>query len=222
MSPLTFAAALAFVAVGCGAQGVSLGSEEPCVVDAKLLAAQQRSPSAPLPACAGIGQNQLVNHGMESPAVAAVNDCPTDFCQVEATRVSGWRTTSEAQVIELWTDGYLGVPAGEGAQLVELDAETPDTLYQDVVLSPGEPVYWSVLHRGRLGDETIEVLLGPPESPVSQGTFTSSDQDWQEHSGLYEVGNEETVTRFSLASRTGTTQGNLVDHAVLAPVLAAP
>jgi hypothetical protein len=218
MRPLTFVAALALVVLGCGAQGVSLGSEEACVLDAELAAAQESSADASLPACAVIGRNQLVNQGLESPAVASVSDCPTAFCQVAASQVWGWRTTSETQVMELWTDGYLGVPAAEGGQFVELDANTPDTIYQDLVLTPGEPVYWSVLHRGRLGDETIEVLLGPPESPVSQGSFTSSDQDWQEHSGIYRVGNDETVTRFSLASRSGTSEGNLVDNAVLAPI----
>ncbi len=218
MKRLTFAAALALVELGCGMQGVSVGSEAACEPDAKLLAAQERSPETALPACAVIGPNQLVNYGMESPSVSSIGNCPTDFCQVEAIDVSGWRTTSDTQVIELWTDGYWGVPAPEGAQFVELDADGPDTLYQDVVLTPGEPVYWSVLHRGRLGEETIEVLLGPPESPVSQGSFTSSTQDWQEHSGIYRVGDDEVVTRLSLASRTGTTQGNLVDAAVLAPI----
>jgi hypothetical protein len=217
MSPLTFVAPLALVALACGAEGVSLGSEEACVRDAKLVAAQERSEGTSLPACAGIGRNQLVNYGMESPPLASVNDC-TDFCQVGATQVAGWRTTSEAQLIEIWTDEYWGVGAPEGTQFVELDAQTPDTLYQDVVLTPGEPVYWSVLHRGRLGKESIEVFLGPPESPISQGLFTSSDQDWQEHDGIYRVGNDETVTRLSLKSRSGTTQGNLVDHAVLAPI----
>lgn len=218
MSPRPFVAALALVALGCGAQGVSVGSEEACVLDARLVAAEERSAGASLPACAAIGPNQLVNHDMESPILTAVSDCQRNFCQVGATQVSGWRTTSEGQVIEIWTDGYEGVPAAEGTQFVELDAETPDTLYQDVVLTPGEPVYWSVLHRGRLGDETIEVFLGPRERPVSQGSFTSSDQDWQEYSGIYLVDADETVTRFSLASRSGTTQGNLVDHAVLAPI----
>ncbi len=218
MSPRSFVAMLAFVALGCEAQGVSLGREDACALDARLAAAQERSPGVPLPACAALGRNQLVNHGMESPAVASVNDCPRDFCQVEATQVSGWRTTGQAQVIELWTDGYLGVPAAEGTQFVELDAETPDTLYQDVVLAPGEPVYWSVSHRGRLAEESLEVLLGPPESPVSQGSFTTSDRAWQEYSGIYRVGDDETVTRFALASRSGTTQGNLVDQAVLAPI----
>jgi len=163
-----------------------------------------------------------VNHGMESPTLASQSDCGADFCQVPATEVSGWRTTGEAQVIEVWTDGYWGVPAPEGAQFVELDAQTPDTLYQDLVLAPGEPVYWSVLHRGRLGEETIEISLGPPGEPTSQGSFTSSERDWQEHSGIYLVGDEETVTRFAIASRTGTTQGNLIDRATLAPIESAP
>jgi len=217
MSPFTFLATLALLALGCGSQGVSLGSEEACMPDPKLAAAQERFADVSVPACAAIGQNQLVNPGMESPPLSAISEC-ADFCQVKATQVWGWRTTSETQVIEVWSDGYWGVPAAEGSQFVELDADTPDTLYQDVVLTPGKPVYWSVLHRGRLGTETVEVLLGPPERPISQGVFESTEEDWQEHSGVYLVGKNELVTRFSLASRSGTTQGNLVDHAVLAPI----
>jgi hypothetical protein len=218
MSPRAFVVALAFVALACGVQGVSLGSEEACAVEAGLVEAQEASGTALLPACATIGQNQLVNYGMESPRLSSISDCSMEFCQVGAIQVSGWRTTSESQVIELWADGYWGVPAPEGAQFVELDASTPDTLYQDLVLAPRELVYWSVRHRGRLGDESIEVLLGPPDSPRSQGVFTSSDQDWREYSGIYRVGGDEAVTRFSLASRTGTTEGNLIDDAVLAPI----
>lgn len=218
MTARTFVTALALVALGCGSRGVSLGSEEACVVDAQLTAAQESSGALSLPACATIGPNQLVNHGMESPPLGAVGGCVTDFCQITAPRVPGWRTTSEAQVIEVWMHGHWGVPASEGTQFVELDADTPDTLYQDVVLTPNELVYWAVLHRGRLGDERIEVFVGPPEAPHSQGSFTSSEQDWQRHSGIYRVGSEETVTRLSLASRSGTTEGNLVDDAVLAPI----
>lgn len=218
MSRLAFIAALASVAVGCGDRGVSLGSEEACGLDPKLAAAQASTGTEWLPACATIGPNQLVNFGLESPVISTVSNCPRNFCQVGAIRVSGWRTTGEDQVIEVWRDEYLGVPAPEGTQFVELDAESPDTLYQDVVLTPGELVYWSVLHRGRLGSESIEVLLGPPEGPVSQGLFESSDQGWEEHSGIYAVGADETVTRFSLASRSGLTEGNLIDRAELAPI----
>lgn len=221
MSLLKLTAALAFVALGCGAHGVKVGDEAACDVDAKLLGAAENSAGAPLPACATIGRNQLVNDRMESPAIASTSGCTVEFCQVNASQVPGWRTTSEAQVIEVWSNGYLDVPAAEGTQYIELDAQTADTLYQDIVLPPGELVYWSVLHRGRLGDESIEILLGPPESPVSRGLFESSNLEWQEHSGIYQVGTDEMVTRFSLASRTGTNEGNLVDRAVLAPIESA-
>lgn len=218
MMHLFLAAALGVLALSCTPQGVSLGSEEACVLDPKIALAQESYEGEPLPACAAIGPNQLVNQGMENPPVATVSDCQPDFCQVPAAQVWGWRTTSETQVMELWTDGYLGAPAAQGRQFIELDADTPDTIYQDVVLAPGEAVYWSVLHRGRLGEETIEILLGPPESPGSQGSYTSSDRGWQQHSGIYRVAADESVTRFAIASRSGTMEGNLVDDAVLSPI----
>lgn len=221
MRPLALVA-LALLPLGCGGEGVNVGAEEPCAIDESLARAQESAGGTALPTCATIGRNQLVNGNMESPALAALGDCPLDFCQIPAVTFSGWRTTSDAQVVEVWSDGYTGVPAPEGDQFVELDADTPDTLYQDLVLTPGELVYWSVLHRGRLADETIEVFLGAPDRPVSQGAFTSSDRDWQQHDGLYRVASDEDVTRFALASRSGTAEGNLVDRAVLAPIERGP
>jgi hypothetical protein len=209
---------LALFSLGCASRGVSLGSEESCVLDEKLAVAESNPGSAPLPTCATLGQNRLVNDGFESPRLGTVSDCPTSFCQVAVARVPGWRTTGDSQQIELWTDGYEDVPSGEAAQFAELDADTPDTLYQDIVLTPSELVYWAVLHRGRSGMENIEVFLGPPEAPASQGVFTSSTDDWQLHSGIYRLVDGEDVTRFALTSRSGTTEGNLVDAAVLAPI----
>jgi hypothetical protein len=213
---------LALFSLSCASRGVSLGSEESCVPDEKLAVVQNEPGSAPLPTCATLGQNRLVNEGFERPRLGTVSECPATFCQVAVARVPGWRTTGDSQQIELWTDGYEDVPASEGRQFAELDADTPDTLYQDIVLAPTELVYWSVLHRGRLGMESIEIFLGTPESPVSQGIFTSSADEWQLHSGVYRLGEGEEVTRFALASRTGTTEGNLIDAAVLAPVEVGP
>lgn len=209
---------VALFALGCGAQGVSLGSEELCQLDPRVAAARERPGSPEVTACATVGQNRLVNAGFETPPVGLVADCASDFCQVPAAQVSGWRTTSEAQVIELWTDGYTDVPAPAEKQFAELDADTADTLYQDLVLTPGELVYWSVLHRGRAAVETMEVFLGSPESPASQALVTTSTDDWKVYRGLYRVPDDEAVTRFALTSRTGTSEGNLVDDAVLAPL----
>ena len=57
---------------------------------------------------------------------------------------------------------YMGVPAPAGEQYVELDANSPDTLWQTARLAPGAAQYWSFLHRGRNGIESVELSIGPP------------------------------------------------------------
>lgn len=208
--------AMAWLGLGCDARGVSLGTEELCVRDRQLAIAQAKSPDEHVSSCARIGDNRLVNSGFEVPPVI---ECKENFCAFAAAEVPGWQTSSADQVIEIWQDQYRGVPAGAGSQFDELDANSPDTLWQDLELPAGQLMYWSVLHRGRVGIETLEVLIGPPEAPTSQGDFPSGTDAWRLHSGLYRVAEEgEPVTRFALASRTGLAEGNLVDSVVFAPV----
>jgi hypothetical protein len=111
------------------------------------------------------------------------------------------------------------VPAPEGEQFVELDAISTDTLSQDVQLQPGSLMYWSLLHRGRNGVENFELLIGPPDALLSQIELVSPNDGWYPYSGLYRVGPRESTTRLSLASRFGTTEGNLLDAIYFAPVV---
>jgi hypothetical protein len=206
--------AAAASALACDPRGVSVGTEELCVAEPELEVAQANF-KEPVSPCARIGENQLLDAGFEEPPVTCFND---SFCQFTVDEVQGWQTSSAAQVIEVWRDGYLGVPASEGSQFVELDAQSQDTLWQEVALPPGQLVYWSFLHRGRNGVERVEVSIGPPDATVSQGRFASPSDAWYLHSGLYRVGADEVVTRIELASRTGFAEGNLIDAVVLAPV----
>lgn len=211
---------VAWLALGCDARGVSLGTEELCVLDPRLAVAEARAGDERVSTCARIGENQLANAGFETPLIAA---CPTaedgPYCEFPAANVAGWQTSSLDQVIEIWQDQYHGVPAGEGNQFAELDATSPDTLWQDLELAPGQLMYWSFLHHGRNGIESLELLIGPPEAPVSQGVFASDADGWHSYRGLYQVAEDAgKVTRFALASRTGLAEGNLVDAIVFAKV----
>ena len=202
--------------LGCDARGVSLGSEELCILDPRFASLTTNPTGEQLSTCATLGENVLRNAGFESPVVG---DCQGGFfCEFPVADVGGWNTTSDAQVVEIWHDGYHDVPAPDGGQFAELDAMSQDTLSQDVALAPGQLMYWSLLHHGRNGIETMEVLIGPPEAPLSQEVFSSPADAWYTHSGVYRVGPTEKVTRFALRSRTGTMEGNLVDAVVFAPV----
>ena len=206
----------ASVVLGCDARGIRVGTEELCVLDAELRVAQVGSTES-LSSCATIGENQLKNPNFEA------SRCESEFyfCQLPAADTGGWQTTSEAQVIEVWMDGHRGVPAVEGSQFVELDANMADTLWQDVELPPDQLMYWSFLHRGRLGLEDVELQLGPPDAPTLERTFSSPPDAWYQYSGLYRTAADETLTRFALVSRSGKAEGNLVDSIVFAPGLPA-
>jgi len=216
MNRLLSIAALVLGLSACDERGVDVGAEEPCQSDPRLTAAEEHGGAQDLPPCARIGESRIVDGNFESPGVSDCGDGTN--CHVPAPQVPGWDTTGELQLIEIWGDGHLGVPAPEGEQFIELDASAQDTVFQDVALSPGQLMYWSFLHRGRNGLETIELLLGPPDAQTSLGSFDADIGTWTSHSGFYVVGRDETVTRFSLASRSGTKEGNLVDAVVFSPI----
>jgi hypothetical protein len=212
--------AVGWLMLGCDARGVSLGTEELCVLDDQLAVAESNSPDEHVSTCARIGDNLLLNAGFEAPLIST---CPTvesgPYCEFPAADIAGWQTSGLDQVIEIWQDGFRGVPAAEGGQFGELDATSPDTLWQDVELRRGQLMYWSFQHHGRNGIEKLELLIGPPDAPASIGVFSSGVDAWQTQTGLYRVPDDAgRVTRFALASRTGLAEGNLVDAIVFAPV----
>jgi hypothetical protein len=210
-------ALLAIAMLGCEPFGVSLGTQELCIADSRLtdpeLSRQGEAPST----CAVVGDSVLLNAGFEAPVVGACEGGV--FCHFAAADVPAWQTSSSAQLIEIWKDGHRDVPAPQGAQFVELDAISTDTLWQDVQLDPGSLMYWSLLHRGRNGLENFELLIGPPDAPVSQVEIASPNDDWYAYSGLYRAGPGESRTRLSLASRFGTAEGNLLDAIYFAQVV---
>lgn len=205
---------LASLALACDPRGVSLGTEELCVADSELAVAAVESTEA-VSTCARIGKNELLNADFEAPLVMCANG---SYCHFPAAEVEGWQTSSADQLIEIWHDGYLGVPSPAGSQFVELDATSPDTLWQERALLPGQLMYWSFLHHGRNDIESVELRIGPPDAEVSQGVFSSPEDAWYPYRGLYRVGDDEVVTRFALSSRTGIAEGNLIDSVVFAPV----
>ena len=70
---------------------------------------------------------------------------------LDASLVPPWLTTDSANQIEIWGSGFDSVPSAEGAQFVEINANSAGTLYQDVVTTSGEKMTWSLEHRGRSG-----------------------------------------------------------------------
>ncbi|GGS81361.1 isopeptide-forming domain-containing fimbrial protein [Streptomyces cinerochromogenes] len=142
----------------------------------------------------------LVNGSFEQPAVTDYEILP-DASQTQAPkRVPGWLTTASDHRIELWRSGFSGVPAAEGAQFAELNANEVATLYQDLPTTPGSKLYWRLYHRGRLGQDTMALDIGAPGSPVEQRRFTDGNTAWGYYTGTYTVPAGQTTTRFSFRS----------------------
>ncbi|AYN37774.1 DUF11 domain-containing protein [Streptomyces dangxiongensis] len=142
----------------------------------------------------------LVNGSFEEPAVTNYEILP-DSSQTQASkRVPGWLTTASDHMIELWRSGFSGVPAAEGAQFAELNANQVSTLYQDLPTTPGTKLYWRLYHRGRQGEDTMALDIGAPGSLAEQRRFTDGNTAWGYYTGAYTVPAGQTLTRFAFRS----------------------
>ena len=161
----------------------------------------------------------LQNGGFEVPAVPAGM-----FAFFDAVDVPPWQTTDSAGKIEIWGDGFLGVPAAEGAGFAEINANSSGTLYQDVVSTPGETMTWTLQHHGREGDDVMRVLIGDANTAdVASDTgwnyfsvdLTDGVTAWGTHTDEYVVPAGQTCTRFgfrAISTATGNASvGNLLD-----------
>jgi len=142
---------------------------------------------------------------------------PSGWRSFNESDVPGWETTATDNKIEMWTDGFLGVPAQEGRQFFELNATQVAALYQELCLEPGATIYWSVWHRGRKGVDVAQVMIGATtETAEFQATMSDGKTEWGYYSGSYNVpeGQTTTVFKFESVSAAGGNQsvGNLLDN----------
>ena len=158
---------------------------------------------------------QLINGGFEQPIVSGFAFVPND-------KVPGWDNESE-DVIEVWEDGLNDVPAFEGRQFVELNANVYGILFQDVNTCPGQVFNWSIAHRGRFGVDKAVVEVGAPNGPYKLLQTMIDDQNkWGTYQGSYAIPAGQTVTRIRLRSVAAATnspgEGNFVDAFQFIPV----
>jgi len=156
-------------------------------------------------------ESPIVNTGAELPFLAS------GWTLRNEADVPGWETTATDGKIEFWVSGFQGVPAQEGRQFFELNANQVAALYQELCLEPGSTVHWSVWHRGRQGVDVAEVLIGPSvEDAVVQATMSDGNTAWGYYSGSYDVplGQETTFFVFNSVSSAGGNRsiGNFLDN----------
>ncbi|ADB51827.1 hypothetical protein [Conexibacter woesei] len=172
-----------------------------------LLAAAAGSGAADAAVCATA--RGPVNGSFEEPAVGG-------FYQFPEEKVPGWHTTASDHRIELWQSGYNGVPSADGDQFAELAGTEPSELFQDVATTPGETFVYRIFHRGRRGDDTMRIEIGPPGGPPDASrTVTTSNTEWQQVVGVYRVPPELTTTRLGFeavsSASSDPSQGNFID-----------
>ncbi|MFZ4516631.1 MAG: hypothetical protein ACOYN3_10015 [Acidimicrobiia bacterium] len=142
------------------------------------------------------GVYQLENPGFE--AVSLGSDLMRFFPQNE---FPAWSTTAPDGMIEVWQSGFSEVSAAEGSKFIELNANFVAAIYQDVATEPGTVITWSLSHRGRMGTDTMRVLIGKPsQTLVQQSQFSDGTSAWGRHSGTYVVPVGQTCTRFQFES----------------------
>ncbi|MBB4920317.1 hypothetical protein FHS44_007466 [Streptosporangium saharense] len=163
----------------------------------------------------------LINGGFETPPVARVD---WNIPDASTNPTVGWHTTATDHKLEIWNSAN-GVPAAEGNQFAELNANQVSTLYQDVPTVPGTVMTWSLYHRGRLGTDVMRVLIGAPGATTPQNPTGASSPDisdgntaWGHYTGTYVVPAGQTVTRFAFESVSAAggrpTFGNFLDGVV--------
>ncbi|EYF00148.1 DNRLRE domain-containing protein [Chondromyces apiculatus] len=158
----------------------------------------------------------LANGSFELP------DIPDGVYQlIGKAHMPGWETTAPDQVFELWGTGFLGVPAADGGQFAELNANYASTLYQDIATTPGQVYLYRFYHRGRAGNDTLAFSVGAPDAPVQLREVTTGTAAWQLVTGTYTVPAGQTVSRFAFASISSAggngAVGNFLDGIAFTP-----
>lgn len=147
----------------------------------------------------------LINGSFEEP------DYPNNSVNFpDESMVPGWETSASDNIMEFWGGGFNGVPAADGSQFVELNANQVSTLFQDVATTPGQVYFYRFYHRGRLGDDTLALNIGDPAGPlVKIREVTTGNTAWQLVTGVYTVPAGQTMTRFAFesVSSAGGNQG---------------
>jgi gliding motility-associated-like protein/uncharacterized repeat protein (TIGR01451 family) len=153
----------------------------------------------------------IVNESFENPVIPS-----NSYRILHESAIEGWSTTATDGSIELWSDRFLGVPAFDGNQFAELNANQNSALYQNLCLTPGTVMAWSLRHRGRAGVDVMRVRIGADlASATVQATMSDDNDAWGYYSGFYTVPTGQVNTTFifeAVSTATGSLSvGNLID-----------
>jgi gliding motility-associated-like protein/uncharacterized repeat protein (TIGR01451 family) len=151
----------------------------------------------------------ITNESFEDPSV-------NNYSILDESNVPGWFTTATDSRIEIWESGFNGVNSYDGNQHAELNASRSGALYQNLCLTPGTVMNWSLRHRGRDGIDEMQLRIGADiASATVQQTMSSGNTAWVLYSGTYTVpvGQTNTVFMFEAVSTASgsNSSGNFID-----------
>ena len=127
---------------------------------------------------------KIDNGSFEQPTIGGTTS------QLNQNQVPYWSTTATDNKIELlkannyYIPGSVYMEPAVGNQAGELNGEETSTLYQYVKTSGGSQYKWNLYHRGRQGDDTMALVIGPKQKYNPKKTSrTGKDQfmkivDW--------------------------------------------
>ncbi len=147
----------------------------------------------------------LSNGGFEQNVVGS--SC---WVSLNQSLVTEWNTTASDQMIEIWDGLCMGVPAYQGNQFAELNANMVSQLFVTICTPCPGIVNWQFAHRGRAGTDTCALKAGSPGGPYTTiGLFGDSSSSWGFYTGIYTVPSGQTETRFYFesVSSAGGSQG---------------
>jgi hypothetical protein len=159
------------------------------------------------------------NDGFESPVIRSFTNTTPGDAYLPADLVPPWISIPPAEPIEIWESGFQGIRAARGAQFIELNADSPNAVFQDVATTPGLTYVWAVAHQGRQGFDTAQVRVGVANQTVLQRQFSTPPGAWRIYAGTYLVPAGQTVTRYGVvAVSPAGSVGNFVDDATFFPL----
>ena len=120
----------------------------------------------------------IQNGSFEAPAITSWYSIMPD-----SNSEIAWKTTASDHKIELARPGknmsaansaYHTSTAVDGYQFAELCANQVGALYQTVSTFPGNTLNWGFSHKGRSGEDTMELWIGKPEDVTAVLNYYTS------------------------------------------------
>jgi len=158
-----------------------------------------------------INTNTLCNTSFELPTATGL--FPN---LINQNLVPCWDTNAADGIIEIWPTGFEAPPY-DGSQLIEMNGNSVANIYQDFVVNPGTTLNITFAHRGRQGNDTVRVEIGPTGGPfVNLGDFTDGNTAWVLHTVTHAIpaaSSANYTLRFVSVSSAGGSPsvGNLLD-----------